>query len=139
MKNAIIELLIVLFSTLFAYTAGRIQERLNSKYKVNEERYINFYWEFEHIFMLKTHGAFLFSELDLTLKEEFLNILINGYRYANNNLKQKIIEFRWQWDCGDTEPLNNTFNEITRIIFEESNRLSRKLYGRSFKLNYRNN
>ena len=139
MEDVIIELLIVLFSTAFAYIAGRIHERLNSKYKINEERYVKFYWEFEHTYMLKTKGTFLFSELDLALKEEFFYILINGYRYANNNLKQKIIEFRWQWDCEDTEALNNNFYEITRIIFDEGNKLTRKLYGRCFKLNYQNN
>ncbi len=139
MKAVIIDLAIILLPTILGITAGQLKERLNSKYKINEERYIKFYWEFEHIYLLKTKGAFLFSQLDEVLQEEFLNILLSGYCYADNTLKQKIIEFRWQFNCKDTEALNNNFNDITRIIFNTGNKLTRKLYGRSFKLNIKTN
>lgn len=87
--------------------------------------------------MKKTNGAFLFSDLDAELQDEFFGILIDGYCYADSKLKLKITEFRWQWISNDIDSLNDTFFDISKDIFEYGDKLSNKVYRSSLKCKLR--
>ena len=132
--NRIIDLIFLFISLILGYITGRIQERLKTTRSINEMRYQKLYWRFQHLYLSKTKGAFLFSELEPALQEEFYDLLIDGYCYADNKLKLKITEFRWQILCNDTESLNSTFKIIGDCIFQDAEKLSNKLYKLKFKV-----
>jgi len=122
-----IDLTLVLVTLFLGYFLGRLQERTQSKQSTLLERYNNLYWKFEHLFLSKTKGAFSFSELETNLQDDFFKVLIDGYCYADSELKTLITEFRWLYIDKISNELDDKFIEIARHMSDIEIELSKKL------------
>ncbi len=127
----IIELTISIVSLAFGYFTSRFLETHSEKYTRKSERFEKLYAPFEKMIWLHTHGAFQFSDLDPALQRQFFELLFNNYEYADSELKELLLRFKWVYDipaAKDIEEADKCFFMIEQRISLVFNILSKELF-----------
>ncbi len=126
-----IELVVSIISLIVGYFFSRLQERHSEKYTRKSERFEKLYAPFEKMIWLHTHGAFQFSDLDSGLQRQFFELLFNNYEYADSELKELLLRFKWVYDtpaAKDIEETDKCFFMIEQRISLVFNVLCRELF-----------
>lgn len=127
----IIELIISIISLTIGYFTSRILEAHSEKYTCKSKRFEKLYAPFVKMIWLHTHGAFQFSELNIVLQRQFFELLFNNYEYADSELKELLLRFKWVYDtpaANDIEEANKCFFMIEQRISLVFNVLSKELF-----------
>ena len=130
MSGLIISLVAIVATHIFSY----VQSRQKYKFELLEKAYFSLYWKFEHLFLTKTSGAFNFSDLNNDLRLEFISVLLEGYPYADRDLKALITEMRWAFHSDNDEDTRNTteidekFIQVSKHISDEGNKIAKKIH-----------
>ena len=80
---------------------------------------------------LHTHGAFQFSDLAPDLQRQFFELLFNNYEYADSELKELLLRFKWVYDvpaAKDIEEADKCFLLIEQRISLVFDVLCKKLF-----------
>ncbi len=131
MSSELFNIAICVITALLSYTFGLFQHRFVAKREQKSERFAKLYAPFEKMLWLHTHGAFRFSELDPVLQRQFFELLFNNYEYADSELKELLLRFKWLYDtptAKDTEEANKCFFMIEQRISLIFNVLSKQLF-----------
>jgi len=127
----IIELTISIISLAIGYFTSRLLETHSEKYTRKSERFEKLYAPFEKMIWLHTHGAFQFSDLDPDLQRQFFELLFNNYEFADSELKELLLCFKWVYDtpaAKDIEEADKCFFMIEQRISLVFNVLSKELF-----------
>ena len=127
----VIELTISIISLIAGYITSQLLERHSEKYTRKSERFDKLYAPFEKMVWLHTHGAFQFSELDPVLQRQFFELLFNNYEYADSELKELLLRFKWVYDtpaAKDTEEADKCFFMFEQRMWLVYNVLCKDLF-----------
>lgn len=127
----ILELTISIVSLIAGYIINLIQTNHSEKRTRKSERFEKLYAPFEKMIWLHTHGAFHFSELEPSLQRQFFELLFNNYEYADSELKELLLRFKWLYDtpaAKDVEEADKCFFLIEQRIWAVFNALCKKLF-----------
>ena len=127
----VIELIISMTSLIIGYFISRLLERHSEKYTRKSERFEKLYAPFEKMVWLHTHGAFQFSDLAPDLQRQFFELLFNNYEYADSELKELLLRFKWVYDtpsAKDTDEADKCFFLIEQRISLIFNVLCKELF-----------
>lgn len=130
MISGIFSIAVCIVTAVLSYFLGLFQHSFMAKREKNAERFEKLYAPFEKMLWLHTHGAFHFSDLDPQLQREFFELLFNNYEYADSELKELLMRFKWAYDTpgSDTDDANKCFFLIEKRIDSIFNVLSKKLF-----------
>lgn len=125
-----IDLIVCIITALLGYAAGRQHQLFSEKRTRLQERFEKLYAPFEKMLWLHTHGAFNFSELEPDLQRKFFELLFNNYEYADSELKELLMRFKWTYDnpCADMAEADKHFFMIEKRISDVFNALSKRLF-----------
>lgn len=127
----IIELTISIISLIIGYFSSRLLERHSEKYTRKSERFEKLYAPFVKMVWLHTHGAFQFSDLTPDLQRQFFELLFSNYEYADSELKELLLRFKWVYDvpaAKDIEETDKCFLLIEQRISLVFDVLCKKLF-----------
>ena len=127
----IIEFTISIVSLIAGYFTSRLLEHHSQKYTRKSERFEKLYAPFEKMIWLHTHGAFQFSDLAPDLQRQFFELLYSNYEYADSELKELLLRFKWVYDtpsAKDTEEADKCFFMIEQRMWLVFNALSKDLF-----------
>lgn len=129
-------LFIPIISITSGYLIGRYQHLFLEQRSRLTTRFEKLYLPFENLYFTKTLGAFHFTDLDLDLKNSFLEILFDNKVYADSKLHILILELKWLLDpeIYDADDINNKFYELSVHISDQYNRIAKQLYYKIPKL-----
>lgn len=131
MNSEPFSIVICVITALLSYAFGLFQHRFIAKREKQSERFEKLYAPFEKMIWLHTHGAFQFSELDPNLQRQFFELLFNNYEYADSELKELLLRFKWVYDtpaAKDTEDTDKCFFMIEQRISLVFNVLCKELF-----------
>ena len=88
-----------------------------------------------------TLGAFHFSKLDPDLQRKFFELLFNNYEYADSELKELLMRFKWTYDTpgADMEEADRHFFIIENRISQIFGMLSKKLFLEPYSIKHAGN
>lgn len=133
------EIVICIISLTAGYFISRLQEYRSKKYMRIEERFQKLYAPFEKMIWFHTHGAFLFSDFDMSMQKQFFDLLFNNYEYADSELKELLLRFKWVYDTPsskDVDESNKCFFLIAQHISSVFNIFCKKLFLDPYSLKY---
>ncbi|UWO83159.1 hypothetical protein NQ487_20025 [Hungatella hathewayi] len=132
------ELVISIISLVIGYFISKFLQRYTEKRARTIERFEKLYSPFEKMIWINTHGAFNFSDLEPELQKQFFELLFNNYEYADAELKELLMRFKWEYDCpgGNIEDANKFFFMIECRISVVFNVLSKKLFLEPYNIKY---
>ena len=125
-----VELIICFITALLGYVAGRRHQLFLEKRAMLHDRFEKLYAPFEKMIWIHTQGAFHFSKLDPDLQRKFFELLFNNYEYADSELKELLMRFKWTYDTpgADMEEADRHFFMIENRISQIFGMLSKKLF-----------
>lgn len=134
------ELIICIITASLGYVAGRRHQLFLEKRSMLRERFEKLYAPFEKMIWIHTHGAFNFSELEPSLQKMFFELLFNNYEYADSELKELLMRFKWTYDTpiADKEAADKHFFMIENRISQIFGILSKKLFLEPYCIKYAN-
>lgn len=124
-------IIVCIIAALLSYIFGLFQHRFVEKREQKSRRFEKLYAPFEKMIWLRTYGAFQFSELDPSLQRQFFELLFNNYEYADSELKELLLRFKWVYDtpgAKDIEAANKYFFMIEQRISLVFNVLCKELF-----------
>lgn len=133
------ELLICILSLIGGYIFRRFQERYTERHTQKTERFKKLYAPFEKMIWLHTQGAFQFSDLEPLLQRQFFELLFNNYEYADSELKELLLRFKWVYDTPlvkDADEADKCFFLIEQRIDTVFNVLSKELFLEPYSIKY---
>ena len=135
----IIELITSTTSLIIGFFTNRLLEHHSEKYTRKSERFEKLYAPFVKMVWLHTHGAFQFSDLAPDLQRQFFELLFNNYEYADSELKELLLRFKWVYDVSaakDIEEADKCFFLIEQRISLVFNVLCRKLFFEPYSIKH---
>ena len=120
-----------IISLVFGGLVSLFIQRKTEKFTRKEERFRNLYAPFQKMIWIQTHGAFEFFDLEPSLQRQFFELLFNNYEYADGELKELLLRFKWVYDTPsskDGKDSNKCFFLIQQRIDTVFNSLCRSMF-----------
>jgi hypothetical protein len=119
-----------IISFVLGYYSSKLSKQFSEKRTRMLERFEKLYAPFEKMILIHTYGAFSFSALDAELQNQFVSLLYNNYEYADSELKELIMRFKWTYPPAQPDPQESDkyFFLIERRISDVFNIFSKRLF-----------